>query len=67
MIAAMPNLEYLDDRPVTDDERRRAEAYKTGHVNAEKAEMEKIKEERNYKWKAHKQEFMDLINKAKED
>lgn len=67
MIAAMPNLEYLDDRPVTDDERRRADAFKAGHAFAEKEEMEKIKEERNHKWKAHKQEFMSLINKAKED
>ena len=54
MIAAIPTLDYLDDRPVTDDERRRAEAFKRGHVNAEKEEMEKIKEERKHKWKVHK-------------
>lgn len=67
MVAALPNLEYLDDRPVTDDERRRANAFKAGHAFAETEEMEKIKEERNHKWKVHKSEFMELINKAKQD
>lgn len=67
MVAALPNLEYLDDRPVTDDERRRAEAFLHGPINAEKEEMAIIKEERKHLWKAHKQEFMDLVNKAKED
>ena len=46
LIAAIPNLGYLDDRPVFEDERRLVMAWSVGGVEGERAERQAIKEEK---------------------
>lgn len=46
VIAKIPTLKYLDDRPVFEEDRRRAEAYAIGGIEAERAEVKKIKKEK---------------------
>ena len=45
VIAKIPTLEYLNDRPVFPEDRRLAEAFARGQVPAERAEKLTIKEE----------------------
>jgi dynein assembly factor 1 len=43
IITALPNLKYLDDRPVFEDERRYCEAFASGGLEAEREERKKYK------------------------
>jgi len=43
IISDIPNLRYLDDRPVFEEDRRRAEAWRRGGMEEERAEMKRIK------------------------
>ncbi|KAJ9521042.1 hypothetical protein QJQ45_022766 [Haematococcus lacustris] len=45
LIAALPELKYLDERPVFDDERRLVQAWSQGGVEAERLERAAIKAE----------------------
>jgi dynein assembly factor 1 len=49
LIAAIPTLKYLDDRPVFKDDRRYAEAFSRGGLDAEREERRKYKEEEQEK------------------
>jgi dynein assembly factor 1 len=49
----LPNLKHLDERPVFDEERRRAEAWGRGGREAELEERKKIDEERRSFHKEH--------------
>ena len=54
LIAKLPKLRYLDDRPVFEEDRRRAEAYARGGIEEERKEMKKIKKEKDDKhWANH--------------
>jgi len=46
MIAKIRSLEYLDDRPVFPEERRRAEAFAAGALKAEREEMKVLQKEK---------------------
>ena len=46
IIARLPNLHYLDDRKVTYEDRRRAEAFAIGKKEAEQKEIEMLKVEK---------------------
>jgi len=46
MITGMPGLQYLDDRPIFEQERRTAEAWATGGDEAEKLVRQQIHEEK---------------------
>jgi hypothetical protein len=46
MICKIKTLEYFNDRPVFEEERRTAEAWFTGAAAQERAEIAKIKEEK---------------------
>lgn len=67
VIAKIPTLKYLDDRPVFDEDRRRAEAYARGGIKEEREEMKKIKKENNDKHWANHEAFMLMVNKAREE
>ena len=54
VIARIPTLTYLDDRPVFEEDRRRADAFAAGGIEAEREEMKKIKKENSDKhWANH--------------
>jgi ABC-type lipoprotein release transport system permease subunit len=67
LIYKIPSLEYLDERPVTSEERRRAIAFGVGQHPAEKQELEKIKAEREYKREVHLTKFQTMVQKSKAD
>ncbi len=46
VIADLPKLRYLDDRPVFEDDRRASEAFAKGGLEAERAERAQIKAEK---------------------
>jgi dynein assembly factor 1 len=64
---AIPNLRYLDDRPVFEDDRRFAEAFSRGGFTEEKKERDQCKKEKDEAhWKNH-QAFKDMMKKAREE
>ncbi len=54
LIAAIPTLKYLDDRPVFDEDRRYAEAFARGGIEEERKERDVLKKEKeDAHWKNH--------------
>ena len=67
LIAKIPTLKYLDDRPVFEDDRRNAEAFDRGGLEEERKEREKItKEKDDAHWKNH-EAFKEMIRQAREE
>lgn len=67
IIAKLPELKYLDDRPVFEDDRRYAEAFVRGGLAEEREERTKYKKEKDEKhWRNH-DAFNEMIRKAKEE
>lgn len=67
LIAKIPTLKYLDDRPVFEEDRRRAEAFAKGGLEEERAEIRRLKKEKEDKHWANHEAFMLMINKAKQE
>lgn len=67
LIAKMPALRYLDDRPVFPEDRRRAEAYARGGLDEERKEMKAIKQEKEDRHWANHEAFRLMIQKAKQE
>ncbi|MDR3582206.1 MAG: leucine-rich repeat protein [Candidatus Pacebacteria bacterium] len=67
MISMLPKLKYLDDRPVFEDDRRCAEAFVRGGLEAERKEREKIKQEKLDKDEDNRKAFDELLRKAREE
>jgi len=67
IIAKIPTLKFVDDRPVFEEDRRRAEAYALGGIEEERKEIKKIKEEKEAKHWANHDAFLLMVNKAKEE
>jgi dynein assembly factor 1, axonemal len=67
LIAKIPTLKYLDDRPVFEEDRRRAEAYARGGMDEERKEIKRIKKEKDDKHWANHEAFRLMVNKAKEE
>jgi dynein assembly factor 1 len=67
LIAKIPTLKYLDDRPVFDDDRRYAEAFARGGLEEERRERDVLKKEKDdAHWKNH-EAFREMIKKAREE
>ena len=64
-IASLPELNYLDDRPVFPDERRACEAYARGGLEAERAERKKIKEEERAQHRKQMDSFQRMCEEAR--
>ena len=43
LITKLPNLKYIDDKPIFEDEKRYAEAWQRGGLQEEKLEREKYR------------------------
>lgn len=67
VIAKIPELRYLDDRPVFEEDRRKAEAFARGGIEAEREEMRKIRQEKDDKHWANHEAFMEMMRKAKKE
>ena len=67
MIAQLPTLKYLDDRPVFDEDRLFAEAFQRGGFEEERNERDRFKKEKDEKhWKNH-EAFQEMIKQAREE
>lgn len=67
IIAKIPTLKFVDDRPVFPEDRRRAEAYMRGGMDEERKEMKLIKKEKEAKHWANHDAFLLMVKRAKED
>jgi len=65
LIARLPTLTFLDDRPVFPEDRIYAEAWFTGGIDAERAARKKWKEDEAAKQKANTKAFRDMIDRYK--
>ena len=67
IISSISDLRYLDDRPVFEEDRRRAEAWARGGMEEERAEMKRIKKEKEDKHWANHEAFQIMIHKARKE
>lgn len=66
-IASLPSLKYLDDRPVFKDDRRYAEAFARGGLEAEREERKKYKQEEEDKHNKNMENFRKMCEAAREN
>lgn len=65
VLARLPHLTYLDDRPVFEDERRAVTAWALGGIEAERAERDKMREEQAEKDRANMRFLDELAEKGR--
>lgn len=65
VISKIEGLRYLDDRPVFEDDRRHAEAWARGGIDAEREERKKIKKEKDEKHERNHQAFKRMMEEAR--
>jgi len=65
VIAKLPTLNYLDDRPVFAEDRRNAEAFHRGGWDAERAERDLIKKEKEALREKYHEDFKKMMERAK--
>ena len=67
VIAAIPGLKFLDERPVFDEDRRCAEAFTRGGMDAERQERKDIQKEKENEHNKNMQAFDQMIAEAKSE
>lgn len=65
LIATLPSMTYLDDKPVFEDEKRLAEAFAVGGTEAERNERTKMKEEERENHRKRLEEFKEFLGEKK--
>eukprot|EP00878_Enallax_costatus_P014331 GHUV01014990.1.p1 GENE.GHUV01014990.1~~GHUV01014990.1.p1 ORF type:complete len:487 (+),score=179.60 GHUV01014990.1:553-2013(+) len=65
VVAGMPQLKYLDDAPVGDQDRRLAAAFMTGGLEAERSERDAIRQEAADKAEQQRRSFDEMVAAAK--
>lgn len=66
LVAELPGLQYLDDRPVDKKERRAAVAWLHGGLEAEKAERQQARQEEAERHKANIEQLTAIRNAGKQ-
>lgn len=66
LIVGLPNLHYLDERPVFPEERRTCEAWGRGGKEAEEAERDKIREEKRASLSSCVEDMIKLKERTKD-
>ena len=61
-----PELRFLDDAPVTEEDRRLANAWNEGGLQAERAERILIKKEKDEQHAEHMRKFNELVEKGRQ-
>jgi dynein assembly factor 1 len=67
IVAKIPQLRYLDDRPVFADDRRHAEAWFRGGIEEERKERELIRQEEREAHHEYHRKFKEMMRKAREE
>lgn len=67
IIAKIPTLMYLDDKPVFVEDRRHAEAFARGGIEAEREERNLIKKEKDETHMRNHEAFKEMMRKAREE
>jgi dynein assembly factor 1 len=67
VINKIPTLLYLDDRPVFEEDRRKAEAFARGGLDEEREEIKRIRKEKEDKHWANHEAFMLMVKTAREE
>ena len=65
LVTKLRELRYLDDRPVFEDDRRNAEAYCRGGVEAEREERALITAEKRAENEKRHNDFKEMMRRAK--
>ena len=63
IISRLPNLKYLDDRPVFPEDRRYAEAFVRGGAEEERKERQKWKEEQEQEQLRNHLQFRNMMDR----
>lgn len=66
LINALPNLKYLDDRPVFPEDRRYAAAFARGGLVEERAERKKVKDEKEQARRQQHEDFKAMMQGYKD-
>lgn len=66
VIASIPTLKYLDDRPVFEEDRLFAEAFIRGGIEEERAERRRWQQAKEDAWRRNHEAFREMVGLARQ-